>query len=866
MAPEPPVSTGPPFIRRPLVAVTVVYWLGLVLGRKGLLDLPVPVLGPLLLAPLAAGLTFLLLLKKYSGPRLIWPLAPFLLLGLGLSLADRRPSEAVNPVLTAFSGQEVVLTGTVVSGPESLGQGSRLTIRVSSILSRGPEGAEEIEARGRIRVILPDPNLDWPRLGYGSRIRFQARLKKTADFANRPVGGYLFSPRQRMADQGIHFRALISGPEKILTLARPGGSAWWRAVEGWRDHCRILIRTGAAGDGSPEAAGLLRALLMGEKSGLNPELKEAFRRTGLAHLLVVSGLHLAVVGGLSLAGVRYALTRSARLCLNLNLILISRLLALVPVFFYALLAGPSIPTWRAFTLVCLAGLALLWARRPDPVSSLALAGLVLSLIWPQAIFDLGFQLSFIAVAALLWFGAWFRKLMEGLALPLARSLGGSGGLSGRVLRYLSALAGCTLTVAIALAPLLALAFNRVPVLGLTLNLVLIPLYTLVLPAGLGGLFLSLLHPALGGWLLHLAGWLALAGARLVEQASHLDAVSLRITGLTPLEAGLAYLVLIGLGLALTLRGRRKLGLALAGLALLGLGGDVLLWRWQTRNQDLVVTALDVGRGSSTLLKLPGGRIWLLDGGGSWDPEGFDFGARVIAPALWSRKIDLVQTLVLTHPHPDHYQGLIFILNEFRPDRFIYPGQPPRHPDLVLFLEKAAQRLDRIDPADLHQGLDLGQGRGTLLVRALWPPPDFLRAGAYPAWLADPNESSLVLKLTFGRVRFLFTGDIQKKAEAELIRLHDLGRIDLESEILFVPHHAGLGSATRPFLARVRPRLAIYSCRPSGAHQSPHPETIQRLKESGAKVLGTEQWGAVRVVSDGEGWSIRTALKQSRKLP
>jgi len=854
---EDPTALAPPFLRRPLAAAAILYWLGLILGRWSPLEPPLLDPGPPLLAALAAGLTGLLLSLRRPGPRLIWPLLPFLLLGLGLGLVHRRPPEMAAPALAAFSGREVVLTGTVTAAPDHQSWGTYLTLRVSSILSRGPGEPREHKTGGRLRVLLPDPDLGWPRLAYGSRIRFQAKLKRVADFANRPPGGHLFSPSRRLADRGVLFRATVSGPEKIVLLAQPGGAAWWRAVERWRGRCRSLIRAA-----SPEGAGLLQALLMGEKSGLSPPLREAFRRTGLAHLLVVSGLHLAVVASLSLAGVRFLLTRSARLCLKVNLMVISRLLALIPVLFYALLAGPSIPTWRAFTLVTLAGLAPLWARRPDPLSSLALAGLILTLVWPPALFDLGFQLSFIAVAALLWFGVWFQARLERLAAPLA----GRGRWLRRALLYLAGLGACTAAVALALAPLLALSFNRVPVLGLALNLVLVPLYTLlVLPAGLSGLVLSLLEPALGGWLLHLAGWSALAGARLVEQAAGLAAVSLQITGLTPLEAGLAYLLLAGLGLSLTLPRRRSLGLALAGLALLALAGDLIHWHWRSAGPGLEVTALDVGRGSSTLIKLPGGRIWLIDGGGSWDPEGFDFGARVIAPALWARKIDRVQTLVLTHPHPDHYQGLIHVLEQFGPRQMIYPGHPPLHQDLALFLEKAAA-LNKIDLAGLHEGLDLGQGRERLFIQALWPPPGFLEGGAGPAWLKDPNESSLVLKLTHGRVRFLFPADIQAMAEVELCRLHDLGRIDLRAEVLLVPHHAGRGSASRPFLARVEPKLAVYSCRPAGRNPSPHPETLERLKESGALVLGTDRWGAVRIASDGADWSVRTALERLRSLP
>ena len=170
----------------------------------------------------------------------------------------------------------------------------------------------------------------------------------------------------------------VSNPAALMVVDHFGGWALWRLLEKWRAKARGLIQQAVPGIGS----GLLRAVLLGDREGLDQRTGEAFQKTGMAHLLVVSGLHLTMVALLSGLLIRYLLTRSVRLCLRINTILLARLLALGQVLGYALLSGLSIPTWRAFILVATAWAALALWQRMDGPSALALAGLIITLIWP----------------------------------------------------------------------------------------------------------------------------------------------------------------------------------------------------------------------------------------------------------------------------------------------------------------------------------------------------------------------------------------------------------------------------------------------------------------------------------------------------
>ncbi len=856
---DPQTRTIPgPWVKRPLPVAATALWAGVILGRLR------PEVWPLepewTLWAAVAGLVslWLFLLRRGSRSRLLLPLAVFFLTGLGLILPFQRPPAEFPPDhLVHLRGKSVVVGGTVVEPPRRREWGTYLTVEAESVLVPDRKRGERVErpVRGRLRLLLRSGGKPWPALAYGSRIRAQLRLKPIFDFANRPPGGHLFSYRRYLADRSVHLRASLKNPAALMVLDRSGGSALWRAVENRRTGARRLIEKAV----DPSTAGLLRAILLGDREGLEKECLEAFQKTGTAHLLVVSGLHLTMIALLAGLLFRFVLTRWSGLCLRTNVILLGRFAALLPVLGYALLSGLSIPTWRAFILVAAAWSALAVSRKMDGPSALALAGLIVTLIWPPAIFDTGFQLSFMAVAVLMALGSAFQERLR------PESPAGSkerksrpARLAGRGWNHLTGLAVSSVLMGLFLAPLLALTFGRVPLAGVVLNMVLIPLFTLLaVPLGLLGLVASLVHPLPGGWLLELSGMAARAGAALVVRAADFDWASLRVTGLTVTEVVLIYAALTGAALS-ALRKRRKLGLLLLAGGLVFLAGDGLYWHHRAHNSDLVAEVLDVGQGTSILLRLPGGEKWLIDGGYR-SAGGFDVGRLAVAPALWSRKINRVETVVASHPDADHSGGLGYIVSEFNPRRFIRPGHESSSPVYADLLEKVERQGISGLPLDrLRQGLK----ENSVEFRVLWPPPDFWKRSGRPAWYRESNETSLVLKVTHDRVRFLFTSDIEDRAEKELCRLHDKGLLDLSAEILYLAHHGGRTSTGQGFLERVGPELAVASCG-AGSVERPHPQVRARLRRAGVRVLATRAWGAITITSDGRGYKVGTALARRR---
>jgi len=253
-----------------------------------------------------------------------------------------------------------------------------------------------------------------------------------------------------------------------------------------------------------------------------------------------------------------------------------------------------------------------------------------------------------------------------------------------------------------------------------------------------------------------------------------------------------------------------------------------------------VTFLDVGKGDACLIRTPQGKHLLIDGGGTYNNE-FDIGRYVVAPYLWTKGIKKLDLIVLSHPHPDHINGLLFILKTF-PVAQIWKTKDRSDSPGYLAFEKiirekkiAVQHMVKGDQTTFD----------SIHIEVLSPdglPPLTASERSY----RKENNRSLVLKLTCRQVSFLFTGDIEWKAERDLL---PLGK-GLASTVLKVPHHGSRCSSSALFLERVSPRIAIFSARNYGNHLFPHPETLSRYQKLPCQIYRTDRDGAITVTTDG----------------
>jgi competence protein ComEC len=256
-------------------------------------------------------------------------------------------------------------------------------------------------------------------------------------------------------------------------------------------------------------------------------------------------------------------------------------------------------------------------------------------------------------------------------------------------------------------------------------------------------------------------------------------------------------------------------------------------------KGMQVIFLDIGQGDCTLVEFPRGTRMLIDGGGFYGD--FDVGERVIAPLLWEKRILKIDYLVLTHPQPDHYKGLIFIARHFRPREFWHNGMESKSPTYEQLLETI--RGKGITTVRVAEGF--ARTIAGVKVQALNPTEE--RTAGSTRKREGVNTNSLVLMVAFGNHRLLFTGDIDQQAEARLVRA---GK-GLRAQVIKVPHHGSKRSSTEPFIAKVSPHYAVISLGFGNPLHLPGKGVVERYTRLGCQVLRTDQDGAVTVQSDGK---------------
>jgi competence protein ComEC len=266
------------------------------------------------------------------------------------------------------------------------------------------------------------------------------------------------------------------------------------------------------------------------------------------------------------------------------------------------------------------------------------------------------------------------------------------------------------------------------------------------------------------------------------------------------------------------------------------------WTYQRFfDSELRVTFLSVGEGDAAVVRFPGGRVMLIDGGGAFGRT-FDPGERIVAPYLWSHKIMHVDFIALSHPDRDHFGGLTFIVRNFAPTQFWTGGADSED-------ESYGELLDAVSASGARRRLCDSAARpmtiGGVSVRCVGP--------VHGVSQLKHNNSSMILRLAYGREAFLFAGDVEARGERELVA----SAAELQANILKVPHHGSHTSSTEAFIAAVHPAIAVISLGYLNYYHFPAQEIVQRYQNNRVEVLRTDNDGEVNVVTDRDGYRLTT---------
>jgi len=765
---------------RPLLALATAFGAGCLGGGEG------GAWGALGLAGLGAALLLLALAAR--GRRA----AAWALLGaaVGLGAADAAAERLAYDTapLRGFVEEREPGAGPLALEGVARGDAQTLPDRVVLVLDVDrPTGGIRIDVGGLTKV---------PEILDRDRVRLWAVLRPVTGF--RTPGA--FDARAAAFHGNVHALGHCKSARLVEVLARGRGIA--AVAARLRQRARVALARFVL-PGTEE--GLVRAMTLGDRTGIDDATADAFRAAGTYHVLALSGAQVALVAALLVGGLRALGAGPAT----------QALVAMATVSFYALLVGGDVPIVRAALMAgaVLVGRAL--ELEADAANLLGLAALLLLAHRPSNVTDVGFQLSFAATLGILL-----------LTPPLV------AGLKHLPLRIELVVAASVAAQAV-LLPLLAGHFHRTTPAAIVLNLLAVPLSSAVLLAGLAVLGAAEVAPALAPWLGDVA-WIA---AHALRRSSDLAGLAAGLDARVPPLSLLALAAWLA-GLARLRQGRRAMGLALLVTA------QVLpvLEADPPGDGRLHLSVLDVGQGDALVVRSPRGRTCVIDAGGS--PRGrLDTGERVVGPFLWTQGVRRIETIVVSHAHPDHVGGVPFLLRAFGVGA-VWEGPAPRHDGSYRSLDDKLARA-HVERRSVARGMHDD-----------WDGVDLAVLGPHPVrapWSVR-NGDSVVLALRLGEVRFLLTGDADASAEKELVRSAGEG---LAVTVVKVPHHGSGGSSSAAFVRATRPRIAVVSVGGRNPFGHPHPDILARYRETGALVYRTDRDGAVTVSTDGHRLWVRT---------
>ena len=791
-------------------------------------------------------------LKKRLWLALPLALAAVLCAGaLESQIADRK---AAPDISRWTDGSEVVVTGHVtrdsMTRPLKFGK-ERQSVEIEAEEIATGEDRKQVNAGVRVTIYGEDAG---EPLLYGQRVRFPTRLREPVNYRNPgawDAKGYLL-------DRGIVAMASVRA-DRVERLAGFGGSR----LEDWRQRVRRGLMARTVQLWGAKDAPVLYAMLIGQQSYIDRDVRIDFQRTGTYHILVVSGMNVGI-----LAVVVFWVLRRVRAGE-----VATTVVAVVTTCLYAVLTDAGPPIYRATLMLWIYLGARLLYRERAPLNAVGAAALGLLVADPKALFDPSFQLTFLSVAAIAGIGvpllertsqryvkalryldsvtydmtlpprmAQFRLDLRMIAGRLSRVTGrrlARWSLTGVVRTVIGAVDLLVIAALMqaALALPMAVYFHRAAILALPANSIVVPLATILMPLAIVAVLLSYV-------------WLGVAKVAIVATALVLHAISgvVRMLGgwtvadvrvATPsFGMMLACMLAFGIGTALI---RRRAMIAAAGLAVLAASAawvTMIPPREQVRAGVLEITSLDVGQGDSHFIVTPGGRKLLLDAGGSTgsDPRtSFDIGEEVVSPYLWSRGITRLDAVALSHSHADHMGGLASIIGNFRP-RELWIGSAPDVKEMDQLLKFAKE--NGVSVILQREGERFEFGGATFEV--LSPAAD------WDASEKARNDDSLVLRVAYGETSALLEGDAEKRVERKLAPTIE------HADLLKVAHHGSATSSQPEFLTAVHPGFAIISAGRRNSFGYPKAVVLDRLQSAKVRTYRTDTEGAVTFYLDGKG--------------
>ena len=706
------------------------------------------------------------------------------------NLADNRLNSET------WADNEITTVGKVTA--VSRGMSEWIDISVDALIVND---SDLVKDRLKIRIRSPE-SLNF--VGYGDSITVWGRLNLPG--GRRNPGEFDISKYFR----SIGINAYISGKNlnSVNLISKRNNRL---SLSEWIYSIRESLQNSVDQILSPKSASVINAILLGNRAMLSEETRDDFRKTGIIHVLAISGLHIGyIVGILFIIGSLFQFKRKPRV-----------LFIITGIILYAYLIGWKTPVTRASIMSIILLVGIISERRNLPLNTLGIAAIVILLLKPAELFQPGFQLSFAAVASIIFF---HERFGDKIRLPKPTNV------FRRIFRWFILLYLITLSAQLVTMPLTAYHFNNFFLTGLVLNVLIVPFIGILVALGIVTLFFFYLYPPSG--LIFAAGldFLTKSLISLLSYFSNNFNANI-ITGSFPYW--LLFIILItifSIGFVNKLKGRKWL--MIFTLMIL----NVFMWNKALHFRGIEVYFLDVGQGDAIFIDGFATKNILIDAG----RKGFgkQAGKYIISPFLLEKGIKKIDYLMLSHQDADHVGGVKYLLQNFQVDTLVTSYFDSKSTYYLDALSTAIELEIPIKKVMMGETIRLGLS-STIQV--------YNPSGSYAySVLSSSNNLSIVMKFTYGYSTILFPGDIEFKAEKFLVE----SGFQINSNILKVPHHGSATSNSEIFLNRVSPKEAVFSVGMNNPYHHPSEKILTRYRSLGINYYRTDHEGALLFKSDG----------------